>query len=142
MIRDATPWDYKELATLMNELGYPTTDGEMKLRLSNIQLNPYYRTLVFEEKKLILGMVGMMLGFRYEKNESYIRILVLVVKKEYRDQGIGTKLLLEAEEWAKDKGANMITLNSGNRAERVNAHQFYLSKGFEGKATGFYKVLE
>lgn len=34
MIREANASDYKELAILMNDLGYPTTDDEIKLRLS------------------------------------------------------------------------------------------------------------
>lgn len=142
MIRDAKDNDVNGLAILMNELGYPTTTNQMKQRLSNIIINPFYRTFVYERDKQIVGMIGMILGFRYEKDESYIRIVAFVVNSKYRGQGIGTLLLSEAEKWARSNGAKMITLNSGDRSERFNAHNFYLSNGFEGKAIGFYKVLE
>ena len=142
MIREATNKDILGLAILMGELGYLTTNEEMEQRFLNISENPYYKTIIYEEDERIIGMVGMMLGLRYEKNESYIRVVALVVDSKFRGLGIGTKLLLEAEKWAKEQGANMITLNSGNRNERNIAHQFYISRGFEGKATGFYKELK
>lgn len=86
-------------------------------------------------------MIGMILGFPYEKNDNYVRIVALVVDSIYRKQGIGENLIEKAEEWAKEQGANGIVLNSGNRRERIDAHQFYLKRGFEGKSTGFVKIL-
>src|SRR5699024_8098011 len=125
----------------MGELGYLTTTAEMEFRFSKISSNPIYNTQVAEKNGVIVGMIGMMLGFHYEKNENYVRIVALVVDSEYRKQGIGEKLIKKSEEWAKEQGANRIALNSGNRSERDDAHHFYIKRGFEGSATGFYKVL-
>lgn len=86
-------------------------------------------------------MIGMMLGFHYEKNENYVRIVALVVDSKYRRQGFGERLIDKAKEWAKEQGANRLVLNSDNRDERNEAHLFYIRQGFEGKATGFYKAL-
>ena len=141
MIRNATENDINQLAVLMGELGYPTTMDEMEQRFSKIYSNPLYSTHVAEIGGAIVGMIGMTLGFHYEKNENYVRIVALVVDSEYRKQGIGAALILTAEEWAKEQGANRIVLNSGNRSERNDAHRFYTNMGFEGKATGFYKIL-
>jgi|SRR5699024_3333305 len=113
----------------------------MQSRFSKISSNSLYNTQIAEENGVIVGMVGMMLGFHYEKNENYIRIVALVVDSEYRKQGIGERLIEKMEEWAKEQGANKIVLNSGNRSERNDAHHFYVRRGFEGSATGFYKVL-
>ncbi|OEH92519.1 GNAT family N-acetyltransferase [Bacillus solimangrovi] len=142
MIREANVTDVNELARLMGELGYPTSSTEMEQRFSSISSNRSYKTFVYDVEQQLVGMIGMMLAHRYEKNESYVWGVAFVVDSTYRGQGIGNSLLLAAEQWAKERGANMITLNSGNRNERQEAHRFYTSRGFEGKATGYYKVLD
>ncbi|MFN7249870.1 MAG: GNAT family N-acetyltransferase [Anaerobacillus sp.] len=141
MIREARKLDIVGLAELMGELGYPTDINEMEYRMSNILSNNTYQTFVYEEDEKLLGMIGMILCYRFEKSESYIRVVAFVVNSELRGKGIGTKLLEAAENWAKNQGANMISLNSGNRTERNDAHQYYIRRGFEGKATGFYKQI-
>ena len=141
MISKAIQEDVDQLAVLMGVLGYPTTTDEMEHRFSKIHANSSYNTKVAEKDGVIVGMIGMMLGFHYEKNENYVRIVALVVDSNYRKQGIGEKLMKQAEEWAKEQGGNRIVLNSGNRNERDDAHEFYTRRGFEGKATGFYKAL-
>ncbi|WP_245830958.1 GNAT family N-acetyltransferase [Sediminibacillus massiliensis] len=141
MIRKAVEKDVDQLADLMGELGYPTTVDEMRERFKKIHSNPLYCTFIAEHDGKVAGMVGMMKGLPYEKNESYVRIVALVVHSVYRNQGIGESLMKAAEEWAKSQGASKLVLNSGNREERKKAHQFYISRGFEGKATGFYKSL-
>lgn len=141
MIRKAVPKDIDQLAILMGELGYPTTTGEMEARFSKISSNAFYNTQVAEIDGVIVGMIGMMLGFQYNKNENYVRIIAIVVDSRYRKQGIGEKLIEKAEEWAKEQGANKIALNNGNRDERDDAHLFYSRRGFKGSATGYYKVL-
>ena len=55
--------------------------------------------------------------------------LGLAVDNDYKRKGIGSALLKRAEIWAKEKGAFGIRLCSG--AERVNAHKFYESQGYE-----------
>ena len=51
------------------------------------------------------------------------------VGNRYKRNGIGSALLKQAEIWAKENGAVGIRLCSG--AERVNAHKFYESQGYE-----------
>ena len=113
----------------------------MKGRFKNIGTNLLYNTQVAEVNGNIAGMIGMNLGYHYEKNGNYIRIVALVVDQNYRRQGIGERLIQTAEEWTREKGATQLVLNSGNRDERSDAQQFYKDRGFEGKATGFYKDL-
>lgn len=141
MIREAKQEDVADLARLMGELGYPTTKDEMQNRFEKINSDPSYNTQVIEADGNIVGMIGMILGYHYEKNDNYIRIVAMVVDSKFRKQGFGGKLIEKAEEWAREKGASKIVLNSGNRNERTDAHLFYERKGFEGKATGFYKEI-
>lgn len=84
----------------------------------------------------------MFLGFGYENNEDYIRIIAFVVHSKYRPQGIGKALIQEAEDWAIKKGVKKLALNSGNRSERDGAHKFYTNRGFVESATGFYKIID
>ncbi|MCF6139529.1 GNAT family N-acetyltransferase [Pseudalkalibacillus berkeleyi] len=64
-----------------------------------------------------------------------------VVDSNYRRRGIGKKLMQEIESWARNQGVTAIALNSGNRKERKDAHQFYFSMGFEAKSIGYGKDL-
>ncbi|MGP4071584.1 GNAT family N-acetyltransferase [Piscibacillus sp. B03] len=141
MIREATIEDVQGLADLMGELGYPTSDKKMKQRFSKINKHPDYHTLVYEVEGKLVGMSGMIRAFRYEDDDSYVRIVSMVVKESVRGKGFGRELLKASENWAKNQGCQMVTLNSGNRNERKEAHDFYKRNGFIGSATGFYKKL-
>jgi GNAT superfamily N-acetyltransferase len=68
-------------------------------------------------------------------------VVALVVKNSHRKMGIGSLLMKAAENWAKEMNANSLILNSGNRPERIAAHQFYNKLGFQNYSSGFRKVL-
>ncbi|MCA0987565.1 GNAT family N-acetyltransferase [Guptibacillus algicola] len=141
MIRKAIDSDIEVLAHLMGELGYPTSTEEMEIRMGVIFEESSNHTYVFVRDNGVVGMIGFMHCYRYENSDSYIRINGFVVDSESRGIGIGKALLRFAESWARESGATMVTLNSGNRTERKAAHAFYERCGFEGNATGFYKKL-
>lgn len=143
-IRIAFQTDINELASLMVQLGYETTVEEMKIRFTKIEEDPHYYTLVaVTEEQKVVGMIGLWKGISYERNESAVRIVALVVVNEsHRQKGIGNQLIIEAEEWAKVQGAIGIGLNSGKRTERVAAHQFYKQLGYEDRSIGFVKQFK
>ena len=141
IIREAISHDVTELAQLMGQLGYPTSTEEMQVRMNNIKSNSNYHTLVVEFEGSIVGMAGVSIGYFYELDGSYARILAFVVDFNYRKQGIGANLIHKAEEWARKQGVTSIVLNSGIRPERLNAHQFYKSVGYEERSIGFAKNL-
>jgi GNAT superfamily N-acetyltransferase len=140
-IRAATEYDVPALAHLMGELGYPTSVEEMKERYTYISSNKNYHTLVAELDGQVVGMIGLCIGYCYEKNELYVRIVAFVVDANYRNNGIGSLLMEEAEHWAKNQGAVAMGLNSGNRIERQQAHQFYLQRGYKKRSIGFAKEI-
>jgi GNAT superfamily N-acetyltransferase len=140
-IRDASPEDVEALALLMNELGYPTTIGEMSTRFQNISVHPDYKTIVAVLNEDIVGMAGLFKGAFYEKNGLYMRILAFVVKQSSRKLGIGKLLIKASEDWAIEQGLNTILINSGNRDERQAAHAFYQKMGYAVKSSGFVKEL-
>jgi GNAT superfamily N-acetyltransferase len=140
-IRDGLPSDVAAIASLMNELGYPTSVKEMKTRFENIHQHADFRTLVADVKKNTVGMLGLCKGFSYEQNGIYVRVLALVVKSSLRGEGIGQELMKRGEQWALNLGANRIVLTCGNREERIKAHGFYEQLGFVKKSTGFVKII-
>jgi len=112
------------------------------LRLKNISADKDYKTLVVLAEDEAVGMIGMSKNYFYEHNGSYVRILVMVVKKAHRNKGVGKRLLQEAERWTRKIGATAIVLNSGNRPEREDAYIFYQKMGFEIRSSGFIKQLK
>lgn len=140
-IREATLNDINKLTDLMEHLGYPTTIENMETRFRNIEASPDYHTLLATYDGKIVGMIGLVKGYYYEMDGSYVRIVALVVDSNYRSKGIGKKLINEAENWARTIGATGIGLNSGNRPERIKAHEFYRNQGYVEKSIGFVKSL-
>lgn len=141
IIRQATEADVPALALLMNELGYPTTETEMQTRYETFSSHADYTTWVAVYNNQVVGMIGLLRSFYFEKNGIYVRVGALVVNKEYRKMGLGKALLQKSIDWAIELGAQQVLLNSGNREERRNAHAFYQNQGFEPKTTGFVKTI-
>ncbi|WP_214797827.1 MULTISPECIES: GNAT family N-acetyltransferase [unclassified Exiguobacterium] len=139
-IRTAENRDIVVLAELMGELGYPTTEEQMAKRFMTIQQDSNYHTFIAVEDQEIVGMIGCFKGLSYEKDESYIRIVALVVKSSRRKNGIGALLVNHVQEWAYQQEIMKIAVNTGNR--RVVSHEFYKKIGFEGTGTGYYKSLQ
>ncbi|MBQ7101703.1 MAG: GNAT family N-acetyltransferase [Clostridia bacterium] len=65
--------------------------------------------------------------------DNYKNCLGLAVDNDFKRMGIGSALLKQAENWAKENGASGIRLCSG--IERENAHKFYKSQGYTENKT-------
>jgi GNAT superfamily N-acetyltransferase len=141
-VRPATEADIPALSILMSELGYPTSLAEMQERFVAIQQQADYRTLVAVREDHILGAVGSLKHYYWEQNGHFIRVQALVVSSNARRMGIGKMLMRAVEDWGRETGAVLISLNCGHKQARVAAHQFYPDIGFEHTAAGYTKWLE
>lgn len=130
-----------ELLVLYEELGYPTKAEDLLIRLKNIYNHEDYYLLLLIKDDVIIGLSGVCKMLFYEKNGEYMRLLAFVINSSYRGKGYGILLLKESEMLAIQLGCKTITLNSGNREERDNAHSFYKSNGFVNRSSGFSKSL-
>ena len=137
-IRDAADADAPQLAALMSELGYPTTDVKMTKRLSPIGADPNFRTLVAETASVVIGVAGVGIAPFYERNGMYGRLLALVVAEAYRSSGVGRALVNAAEAWLVQRGATAMVVGTAHHRER--AHRFYERAGY--KSTGIRYVKE
>jgi len=138
-IREATIADAFRLSELMGELGYPTKVDQMRKRLESILDDWPYRTLIAETNGQITGMVGVRVDHGYEYDGLQGRILALVVEARLRGQGVGRSLVAAAEQWALERGATKIMVNTANH--RAGTHEFYRSLGYDANGLRFVKRL-
>ena len=138
-IRDATNEDAGAVAVLITQLGYETTEDEMRRRMQRIGADPQYVSLVALEDGKVVGFLGMAFGLHYEYNGSYARIVALSVAPQMRGKNIGTSLVAAAEKIARSRGALTCVVNSG--IQRSEAHEFYQKCGFSWRGKAFYKAL-
>lgn len=96
--------------------------------------------LAFIEKD---DMAASIIGFRYQLylfNGKHIYIDDLSTLPEYRGKGYAGALLDYVVDIAKEKGYNMVTLDSGHH--RSDAHRLYLNKRFIISSHHFTLKLE
>lgn len=142
-LRNAVQDDIPFLTLLMADLGYPTSENQVQTRFDHISGHEDYRTVVaVTENGEVAGMIGLLKNFYFEHDGSYVRVGALVVGKGFQNRGIGKKLMLEAENWAKEVCANSVLLNSGKRDERMAAYAFYQKLGYVIKSSGFVKYMQ
>ncbi|AFZ33964.1 GCN5-related N-acetyltransferase [Stanieria cyanosphaera PCC 7437] len=71
--------------------------------------------------------------------KSYGYIFLLMVLKQYRRQGIGTRLIATAENWAKARGINRIGLQVFSHNQ--SALKLYHQLGFQTQSLSMIKYL-
>ena len=133
-IRKAKSSEIKEIKKLVNN------DEELN-NLEETFSEDYYKRILkkgilivaVEEEKI----VGVCFG-TYNVKEKWADLLILVVKEEFRNKGIGTSLVNEFETIAKNKKLNTIDLY----AEKNSLHLFNKLKYQQGRTyTAFRKKI-
>ncbi|BFH61958.1 MULTISPECIES: GNAT family N-acetyltransferase [Paenibacillus] len=134
--------DLEAVTALMRELNYPTTINVMRERIQASENNPKLCTMVAELDGKVIGMVALNQVRSFARSETATQVSALIVSKEHRGQGIGKRLIRNAEEWSKAQGSQTLFLISGNRVERAPAHAFYEHIGFEKIGYQFVRKLK
>lgn len=70
-----------------------------------------------------------------------MRVLAFVINSNYWKKVMAHFLLNKGESLVCTLGSKVLTLNSGIKEERKNAHSFYTSNGLDRKVFGFVKYL-
>ena len=138
-IREATVADAAALASLAGELGYPTNMMEMEDRLKIVASHPDDRVLV-GERVGVVGWIQVSVVHSLEGG-SYAEIRGLVVTGSARGSGVGTRLVAEAEQWARVKKLREIRVRTN--VVRAETQEFYRKRGYTVKKRQevFEKVL-
>ena len=124
--------DAEVVAALAGELGYPSETAAIGARIRAISESDLLLVAVDAGDKAIddkaIGFIQahrvciIEVGFRVE-------ILGLVVSSSVRRSGIARRLIEEAETWAKNIGADAISVRSNTK--RIEAHLFYPARGYK-----------
>ena len=120
--------------------GIEQSDRDMFLKI-----NYDYFHLAFDENIVIAYIIGEII----EKNEynifpkeaTYLRVNDLYVLKEYRNKGIGEKLLSKIENIAKNKGIKHIFISTATK-DTESITKFYKRNGFKIWTTLLFKNID
>jgi len=94
-----------------------------------LQGRSYWQCWIAERQSMAVGAVWAQLVEKIPnpitEPEHYVYLTNFYVREEYRDQGLGSRLLAAVLEWAKSQNAEMIILWPTERSK-----PFYLRHGF------------
>jgi GNAT superfamily N-acetyltransferase len=139
VIRNAAEADSPIIAALVSQLGYPSSEEEIRARLAALSGRPDYRVWVAVSDGRVVGLTGVFLHYALEYNGLHGRLLGLVVDEPYRGKGIGEQLMAWTERWLLQHGVDKLTLTSGK--QRALAHAFYRRLGYQETGFRFGKRL-
>jgi GNAT superfamily N-acetyltransferase/gamma-glutamylcyclotransferase (GGCT)/AIG2-like uncharacterized protein YtfP len=137
-VRDAAPPDVAAIASLVGQLGYPTTSEIMKVRLARMLSLAHHAIFVAESSGAVVGVAGASVDHGIEQ-DSYGRLTALAVDEQWRGRGVGKLLVQQVEQWCRERGADRLTLTSGHH--RVESHKFYKALGYDATGHRFIKRL-
>lgn len=137
-IRVARPADAPAISNLVAQLGYPAPAEVIPDRLANIEKSPDATALVAEDSTgKVVGVMTLHLIWSIHNDPPIAWLTALVVLDSARSQGVGSEMLGWAEDWAKKKGAQKLSLSSG--IHRVETHAYYDNRGYERSGLRFTK---
>jgi len=141
-VRRASRDDIPQLPELCAQLGYETTETEIRERFDDI-------ASCFDEEIFVAEIAdGRIAGFltifvmRTIASDPRAEVSGLVVHESHRTRGVGKLLMQTGETWAREHGCGAVTLRSN--VIRDVAHRFYENLGYKHIKTqkSFRKVLE
>lgn len=142
-IRNLDEDDYEAIYNLTcNELGYQKLNIEEAFRrFEAIRNREDSQTFVAVYESEVIGYIGLAkgIGYNLDGDGEYLQIIALAVKKAYQNQGIGSRLLAFAEDYARSVNINSLTVSSG--FQREEAHLFYERNGYIKRSYTFNKYL-
>jgi GNAT superfamily N-acetyltransferase len=139
-IRRVVQEDSKNIARLCIQLGYEAVQKVITERLLKLINEKDTVLFVAEMDGQVAGWVQASIRSAVETGE-FAEITGLVVDESLRGKGIGKRLVVKTEEWAKSLGFNSIRVRTN--ILRTETHLFYRGIGFEEKKkqTVFQKKL-
>ena len=120
--------DLSQVSALATQLGYTSSMTDITARFDSISNDPCYALFVAKSEMDVLGFIQVNMEPVSILIDARVDIAALVVKEECRGNGIGQKLLVQAENWAKSQGISIVRVRSNTK--RSDAHRFYMREGY------------
>jgi len=124
---------------LSEQLGYPLSTTQLETNIKEVASSQSHIAFVALCNNQIVGWIY---GFRAVLIESkpFIEIGGLIVDENFRNAGIGKKLIKKIKDWALENVINEVRVRSN--VLRNEAHKFYLNNGFaEIKQQKVFQIL-
>lgn len=137
-IRPAAPEDMEKLWPLVQDFAFSSQPERSAFTRTFSDLLERSDTIVLVAVANMSAIVGYLLGSyhgTFFANGPVAWIEELMVGESSRHQGVATRLMSAAEEWARSVSTPYIALASRR------AGDFYLGIGYDGSATYFRKTL-
>jgi GNAT superfamily N-acetyltransferase len=129
-IRTATIADVPAIIPLIQQLGYPTSEDEFRLRFQRFTQNSGYGVAVASINSQVVGWVAWSKSELLVLSKTRFNIEGLVVHEQHRGKGIGKKLMTFVEEVASRFSPSVIDVISGVRRAKEGVHEFYKCLGY------------
>ncbi|MEO8725428.1 MAG: GNAT family N-acetyltransferase [Acidobacteriaceae bacterium] len=126
-IRALSPADAAAVANLSAQLGYPAPHDTIRQRIEDLSTSPDHALFAACLGADPVGWIEVSIS-RHLQSAPCALIGGLVVSQEVRSRGIGKRLCLAAENWARNQGLALLRVRS--QIAREQAHKFYLREGF------------
>jgi GNAT superfamily N-acetyltransferase len=133
--------DAEAAAELCSQLGYPSSPDDLRKRIEERSRST---DSVAFAAVLDGQVVAWIDGFIEQHLQGSASVVIggLVVRDDARGMGIGRRLCLEIEDWARSKSIPLVRVRS--QIKREDAHRFYLRDGYRKVKTSvvFEKPLD
>jgi GNAT superfamily N-acetyltransferase len=141
VLRRAEAHDASAVAALAGQLGYPTGEASMRVRLEAAQQCGTRDVIVAERDGRVRGWIEVVI-VEALAHDPFAEIHGLIVDEEERGAGLGARLVAAAEAWALKRGLFRIRVRSNVARERTR--RFYEKRGYTVTKTSnvFDKMLE
>jgi GNAT superfamily N-acetyltransferase len=127
-IRSITIEDSEEVNDLSLQLGYQLSVAETKEQIEKVISTESHCAFVAASEEKVIGWIHAFVALSIE-SRSFVEIGGLVVDEQFRNLGMGKKLIGKIKEWAVLKKINTVRVRTNTK--RLKTHAFYLKNGFE-----------
>jgi GNAT superfamily N-acetyltransferase len=135
-LRPATLADAERIAALFTEEGYPAGASAVEARLARFE-GPDSSVIVADHDGEILGFIALHVVPRFEHDDSFVRVVALVVDSAVRERGVGRVLMAEAERIGRERAAAFVEVTAGHH--RPAARHLYESLGYDANLTAYLR---
>ena len=140
IVRGPRDGDAEAIAPLLGQLGYPSSPQQVRTQLQALRGDePASIVWVAELDGVVVGVASARSFPGIHLAEPVAWLTVLVVDETVRGRGVGRRLVAEAEEWARSRGARRLSLTSA--VHRKEAHQFYINLGYQQTGVRLAKIF-
>jgi GNAT superfamily N-acetyltransferase len=126
-VRLLTTDDAEAAADLCSQLGYPNSPDDLRQRIEDTSRSADRVALAAVLDGQIVGWIDAAIE-RHLQSSACAVIGGLVVRDDARGLGIGRRLCLEVEDWARSQSIPVVRVRS--QIKREDAHRFYLRDGY------------